>query len=210
MTYISYSSANIAKGGFVVTEMSRRERKKKETREKIFANAMQLFRLQGFTDTSVDQITQRADVGKGTFYNYFSTKEAVVLEFSRRSWQELINKGRQQSSMGTRQRLANLLGDWAGFMTEDREIAWVTVRNREGANCDLSLHYALMAIITVGQQNCEISREFDPSFLAESLEGMMVQHFIRWFVSGTGDLHKELNHALTVFLDGLSEKKQEA
>lgn len=190
--------------------MSRRERKKKETREKILSNAMQLFRLQGFTDTSVDQITQRADVGKGTFYNYFSTKEAVVLEFSRRSWQDLMNKGRQQPSIGTRQRLANLLGDWAGFMMEDREIAWVTVRNREGADYDLSLHYALMAIITLGQQNCEISGEYDPSFLAESLEGMMVQHFIRWFVSGTGDLHEELNHALAVFLDGLTEKKQEA
>lgn len=194
----------------MVTEMSRRERKKKETHERIFSNAMQLFRLQGFTDTSVDQITQQADVGKGTFYNYFPTKESVVLEFSRRSWHDLINKGRQQPSMGTRQRLRNLLADWAGFMTEDREIAWVTVRNREGADYDLSLHYALMAIITVGQQNGEISREFDPAFLAESLEGMMVQHFIRWFVSGTGDLHEELNHALTVLLEGLLEKKQEA
>lgn len=191
-------------------EMSRRERKKIETRERIFSNAMQLFRLQGFTATSVDQITQQADVGKGTFYNYFPTKEAVVLEFSRRSWQDRVNKGRQQPSVNTRQRLGNLLGDWAGFMKEDREIAWVTVRNREGADYDLSLHYALMAIITVGQQNCEISREFDPAFLAESLEGMMVQHFIRWFVSGTGDLHEELNHALTVLLDGLSEKEQEA
>lgn len=194
----------------MVTEMSRRERKKKETRERIFSNAMQLFRLNGFTATSVDQITQRADVGKGTFYNYFSTKEAVVLEFSRRSWQDLVDKGRQQPSMSTRQRLGNLLYDWAEFMIKDREIAWVTVRNREGANYDLSLHYALMAIITVGQQNCQISREFDPAFLAESLEGMMVQHFIRWFVSGIGDLHEELNHALMVFLDGLSEKKQEA
>ncbi|HBW39053.1 TetR/AcrR family transcriptional regulator [Desulfosporosinus sp. BICA1-9] len=193
-----------------MTEMSRRERKKKETREKIFSNAMQLFRLQGFTATSVDQITQQADVGKGTFYNYFSTKEAVVLEFSRRSWQDLVNEGRQQVCMDTRQRLGNLLQDWAGFMIKDREIAWVTVRNRDGADYDLSLHYALMAIITVGQQNGEISREFEPAFLAESLEGMMVQHFMRWFVSGSGNLHEELNHALMVFLDGLSEKKQEA
>lgn len=191
-------------------EMSRRDRKKKETREKIFSNAMQLFRLQGFTSTSIDQITQQADVGKGTFYNYFSTKEAVVLEFSRRSWQDLINNGRQNASISTRQRLGNLLGDWAGFMVEDREIAWVTVRNREGPDYDLSLHYALMAIITVGQQNAEISCEFDPAFLAESLEGMMVQHFIRWFVSGTGDLREELDHALTVFLDGLWEKGQDA
>ncbi|KUO71827.1 MAG: transcriptional regulator [Desulfosporosinus sp. BRH_c37] len=193
-----------------MTDLSRRERKKKETREKIFSNAMHLFRMQGFTATSVEQITQHADVGKGTFYNYFPTKEAVILEFSRRTCQDLIDNGRQKSSLGTRQRLGTLLHDWAEFMVKDREIAWVTVRNREGADYDMSLHYGLLAILTVGQQNHEISCEFDPAFLAESLEGMMVQHFIRWFVSGVGDLHQELNYALSVFLDGLSEKKQEA
>ena len=192
----------------MVTDLSRRERKKKETREKIFANAMQLFRLQGFNATSVEQITQHADVGKGTFYNYFSTKESIILEFSRRTWQELVSKGRQKPSLSTRQRLEILLNDWAEFMIKDREIAWVTIRNREGSDYDMSLHYALLAILTVGQQNSEISREFDPAFLAESLEGMMIQHFIHWFVSGVGDLQEEVNDALTVLLDGLSEKQQ--
>ena len=191
-------------------DLSRRERKKKETREKIFTNAMHLFRMQGFTGTSVEQITQQADVGKGTFYNYFPTKEAVILEFSRRTCQNIIKNGRQKPSLDTRQRLRTLLNDWAEFMIEDREIAWVTVRNREGADYDMSLHYGLLAILTVGQQNSEINREFDAAFLAESLEGMMVQHFIRWFVSGVGDLHEEVNQALTVFLDGLSDKQQEA
>jgi len=193
-----------------VTDLSRRERKKKETHEKIFSNAMHLFRLQGFTATSVEQITQLADVGKGTFYNYFATKEAVILEFSRRTCQDLINHGRQTPSLGTRQRLKSLLSDWADFMIKDREIAWVTVKNRDGSDYDMSLHFGLLAILTVGQQSNEISRQFDPAFLAESLEGMMVQHFIRWFVSGVGDLHEEVDHALSVFLDGLSEKQQEA
>jgi Transcriptional regulator len=191
-----------------VTVLSRRERKKKETREKIFANAMQLFRLQGFNATSVEQITEHADVGKGTFYNYFSTKEAVILEFSRRTWQEFTDKGRLTPCLNTRQRLGILLQDWTKFMIKDREIAWITVRNREGSDYDMSLHYALLAILTVGQQKGEISTDYDPVFLAESLEGMMVQHFIRWFVSKIGDLQEEVNNALNVFLDGLSEKQQ--
>ena len=191
----------------MVTDLSRRERKKRETHEKIFSNAMQLFRLQGFNATSVEQITQHADVGKGTFYNYFSTKEAVIVEFSRRTWQELVSKGRQKPTLSTRQRVELLLKDWAEFMIKDREIAWVTIRNREGSDYDMSLHYALLAILTVGQQNSEISRDFDPAFLAESLEGMMIQHFIRWFVSGVGDLQDEVLDALSVFFDGLSQKQ---
>jgi len=210
-TYTIHSLADIDyKGGFRMTDLTRRERKKKETREKIFSNAMKLFRLQGFTATSVEQITEHADVGKGTFYNYFSTKEAVILEFSRRSCQDLVNEGRQKPNLSTRQRLEILLQDWAVYMIKDREIAWVAVRNREGIDYDMSLHYGLLAILTVGQQTGVISGDFDPAFLAESLEGMMVQHFIRWFVSGVGDLQIELNQVLSVFLEGLSEKQQEA
>jgi AcrR family transcriptional regulator len=207
---VSLRVTSIYKGGFIMTDLSRRERKKKETREKIFSNAIQLFRVQGFNATSIEQITECADVGKGTFYNYFPRKEAVILEFSRRTCEDFINKGRQKPSLSTRQRLEILLKDWAEFMIKDREIAWVAIRNREGVEYDMSLHYGLLAILTVGQQNDEINSEFDPAFLAESLEGMMVQHFIRWFVSGVGDLQKELNQVLAVFLEGLSERQQEA
>ena len=199
-----------SKGGITVADLSRRERKKKETKEKIYAHALKLFRTQGFGATSIEQITQQADVGKGTFYNYFPTKEAVVLEFSRRTCQDFIDLGRQNPCSGVRQRLENLLQAWIDFMVKDREIAWVTVRNRDGAEYDLSLHYALLAILNVGQQNSEISSEFDPAFLAESMEGMVVQLFIRWFVSGSGDLHQEVKNALSVFLDGLAEKQKEA
>ncbi|WP_088186233.1 TetR/AcrR family transcriptional regulator [Desulfosporosinus sp. FKA] len=191
-----------------MADLSRRERKKKETREKIYANAMKLFRSQGFGATSIEQITQQADVGKGTFYNYFPTKEAVVLEFSRRTCQNLIDIGRYNPGLNIRQRLESLLHDWTDFMVRDREIAWVTIRNRDGAEYDMSLHYALLAILNVGQMNGEINRDFDPAFLAESLEGMVVQHFMRWFVSGSGNLHAEVNAALSVFLDGLIEKEQ--
>jgi AcrR family transcriptional regulator len=194
----------------MVADLSRRERKKKETREKIYSNAMKLFRSQGFVETSIEQITQHADVGKGTFYNYFSTKEAVVFEFSKRTCQDLVDIGRNSPGLNTRQRLERLLHDWTDFMVRDREIAWVTVRNREGAEYDMSLHYALLAILNLGQKNGEINRNYNPAFLAESLEGMVVQHFIRWFVSSTGDLHGEVSDALNVFLDGLTDTQKEA
>ena len=80
-----------------MVELSRRERKKKETYENLFNSAMDLFRRQGYEQTTVEEITQLADVGKGTFYNYFPTKEAVVLEYSRRKYEELIISGREAS-----------------------------------------------------------------------------------------------------------------
>jgi TetR/AcrR family transcriptional regulator, cholesterol catabolism regulator len=59
-------------------EPSRRERKKEETRHRIFHAAIDLFRERGFEQTTVDEITERADVAKGTFFNYFPRKDAVL------------------------------------------------------------------------------------------------------------------------------------
>ena len=49
-----------------------------DDREGIVRAALQLFARQGFFATTVEQITQAADVGKGTFFNYFPSKEHVL------------------------------------------------------------------------------------------------------------------------------------
>jgi len=59
-------------------ELSRRERKKRETRQRLMAQALHLFTNQGYDETTVEEITDAADVAKGTFFNYFSTKEAIL------------------------------------------------------------------------------------------------------------------------------------
>ncbi len=57
---------------------NRRERKKTACRNKIIAAACRLFNRQGFDATSVADIMSEADLGTGTFYNYFKTKEDLV------------------------------------------------------------------------------------------------------------------------------------
>ena len=58
--------------------MGRRERRGSETRERLFRSAMNLFRERGFHNTTVEDITNAADVGKGTFFNYFPSKEHIL------------------------------------------------------------------------------------------------------------------------------------
>lgn len=56
----------------------RRERRRIETRERIFRAALRLFAQRGFLNTTVEDITEAADVGKGTFFNYFPSKGHVL------------------------------------------------------------------------------------------------------------------------------------
>jgi AcrR family transcriptional regulator len=62
----------------------RRERRKEETRSQIFQAAMRLFERKGVFDTTVEEITESADVAKGTFFNYFPSKEAILTKLADR------------------------------------------------------------------------------------------------------------------------------
>ncbi|HYG99476.1 MAG TPA: TetR/AcrR family transcriptional regulator [Terriglobales bacterium] len=65
-------------GTRVVANSGRRERRRLETREKIFRAALRLFSERGLSGTTIEDITEAADVGKGTFFNYFQNKEQVL------------------------------------------------------------------------------------------------------------------------------------
>ncbi|GAB3546604.1 TetR family transcriptional regulator [Arthrobacter tumbae] len=58
--------------------LGRRERKKAETRIRIQQAALDLFEQHGFTETSIEQITELADVSTTTFFRYFRTKDETV------------------------------------------------------------------------------------------------------------------------------------
>lgn len=58
--------------------MGRRERRAAETRLRLFRCALKLFAERGFPNVTVEEITEAADVGKGTFFNYFQSKDHVL------------------------------------------------------------------------------------------------------------------------------------
>jgi AcrR family transcriptional regulator len=62
-----------------------------ERREELMNSAERLFLKQGVAATPVEQITRGADVAKGTFYLYFSTKEDIIAALRERFAQTLFD-----------------------------------------------------------------------------------------------------------------------
>ena len=59
--------------------LSPREQKKLMYRQKILNAASSLFERKSFSDTSIADIMKAANLGVGTFYNYFESKEELLL-----------------------------------------------------------------------------------------------------------------------------------
>ena len=65
----------------------------KKTRESIEEVSCRLFRQKGYKNTRISDITKQLNIGKGTFYFYFSDKKELFLECVPRLFGELFSKG---------------------------------------------------------------------------------------------------------------------
>ena len=86
--------------------MSTVEGKKQEKRRALLDAAYELFLERGTAKTSVEDITSRAKVAKGTFYLYFQDKGAVM--------QALLGRARSASKPGRVTPLCASRILWAG------------------------------------------------------------------------------------------------
>ena len=72
--------------------LDRAQRRAWRTHQRLLAAALELFNSQGVEATSIHDITERADVGKGSFYRHFASKEQLRLELVSQSVDELVGR----------------------------------------------------------------------------------------------------------------------
>ena len=74
------------------SEEGPRRHAKVPTHERILEAALEVFSQKGFHTATMDEISERAGVGKGTLYRYFETKENLFDELVRIRLEELERK----------------------------------------------------------------------------------------------------------------------
>ena len=69
--------------------LSRRERKKRDQKYAIIRAAQDIIEAKGYAAASVNEIAEAADIAYGTFFNYFPTKEDMLLFIEQVEYEDL-------------------------------------------------------------------------------------------------------------------------
>ncbi|MFD0526302.1 TetR/AcrR family transcriptional regulator [Kitasatospora arboriphila] len=80
---------------------SRRARNKERARERVYTSAKTLFGRKGYADTSVAEIAEHADIARGTFFNYFPRKDALISVWAEERRTELMRRLSPQLQRGS-------------------------------------------------------------------------------------------------------------
>jgi len=187
----------------------RRERRRMETREKIFRAAMQLFAERGFSQTTTEDITEAADVGQGTFFNYFPTKHHVLTVLSEKQM-EKVTAAWQEAEAGNApirevlRRLMHRITEEPGrtqAMARSLMTAFIStdqvrdvVRDTMGRGRE-----KVAAIITLGQKRGEIRTNRAPLALAMAFQRNVLGTLLLWAMHPRQDLHAWLEETFIDF-----------
>jgi AcrR family transcriptional regulator len=109
-----------------------RARKKREVRERLYSEALSLFRRDGYDAVPVSAICDAAGVAKGTFFNHFATKDHVLLE-----WYERLNASANAAPAPgpLEQRLVALAGGFFDVTLADPDL-WRAKHQRAALDAD--------------------------------------------------------------------------
>jgi AcrR family transcriptional regulator len=193
---------------------NRRQRHSAEIRERLFRAALALFAKKGFAETTVEDITEAADVGKGTFFNYFPSKDHILLAFGEMQLAKL--EGAIETARSNDQPLPEFLRELGPRMTQEPvrnpEIirallqAYLSSTPVRKAMIDLQkrVHALHTQIIRLGQERGEIRNDLPAAEIAHVFRQTIFGTLLIWSLYGDASLHSRIESAFNVVWSGLA------
>ena len=102
--------------------MTRRDRRKAQTRETLVATAARLFAERGVAATTMDEIAAGAGVSRTSVFNYFGYKEAIVVEIGAGFVKEVADAAARFQRRSPRQALYDLADAVAAIAERDPQL----------------------------------------------------------------------------------------
>lgn len=196
--------------------LTRRERNKWETRERLLDAARVLFAARGVTGTTIDAITTKADVARATFFNYFPGKDAVLaaMHVSHMDKLSAVVDGLLARDLTTEERIIGLFDDFVD--QSSRHAAYLRVVTGElerdlatpeisAARTDL-FNEEILRILEFGMAKGEVRPDYPLLFLAQMVAAVYVSVIRNWRQDPDYDLEDGFGKAARFVAEALAPR----
>lgn len=195
----------------VVRPTGRRERRRTEIRERLFDAALRLFAERGYLETKVEDITDAADVGKGTFFNYFETKEHVLARFGAERIAAVERACERAKTEPVLPLLRELATDLAGQSKESPALLRaIYAAHASCAPVRAELHKRirigrrlLAEILTIAQERGEVRRDMPAAEMARLVQVLLFGTTLAWALNPDSSLRRTAQDTWDLFVPGI-------
>lgn len=179
---------------------SRHERRRMQTRKLLIQSTLQLVLEKGYDAISIQDITDRADLGRGTFYIHFKDKEEVIWTAFRDLFQELEQEAHEKLDRRLPQVEYYGLLNIFSHATENRDLYRVMFGRQGSAELASRaqdfLANAILTDIRDASEPPEINFDLPEEIEAQFLTGV-ISRLLSWWLDTPTDYSAEQMAAMT-------------
>jgi AcrR family transcriptional regulator len=165
----------------------RRERKKRALRQRIYDEAARLFLRQGFDATTVEQISEAADVAQATFFNHYPTKDDLIQQMASQvlGVVHLLIEEQRKRDATTAERIDEMIDRAINLIQNTQHLTRDLLRAlmrrpEEPARMLPEVRAELAEFMRDGQEAGDVRVDRDAGFLAEMLIAVFYGTITHW------------------------------
>lgn len=193
-----------------------RAERKKELKEQIFLQSIQLFKEKGYEAVTVQEIVSTCGIAKGTFFNYFPKKDDILLYLGISQVEKLTKQmDHHQNIDKPKELILGLLGDLLKRFTEHGELMKLVVMEimkssylvEHEYNSIQKLQRSIEVIIAQAKINGTLQSDHETSVIAFSIISTYFHTLLSWSLhnSQETDIQEFFGNHLDIVWKGISK-----
>lgn len=200
--------------------VTRREQRRQQTFERLLNASREQFSEHGFDHTTIDDIVRSARVSRGTFFNYFDNKDAVLASLHQVHMDKLpgIIDDLLARDLTTDERIRSLFNDVVEAAVTLEKYFRATTRelDRDLATPAISAARterflaAFGRILEAGVDSGEVRRDYPLSFLSQMVTAVYITTIRYWRENTVVEMELEFGRAAGFIAEAIAPREVES
>ncbi|MEF3305959.1 TetR/AcrR family transcriptional regulator [Paenibacillus sp. GYB003] len=192
-----------------------REARKKSIKETIIRHAVELFKQKGYENVTVEEITSKCGIAKGTFFNYFPKKEHLLLHMAD-SYVPLMDRIVETHREGhVKERLLRMLQELIAIYSRHSDLLGLTlvetiksaIRSDDASTNIRVLQETIRTVIEEAKQSGAIRSRWDSNVSASILTGLFLHTLIAYASNvDAAEMSEALRRQLDAAWEGIADE----